>query len=82
VAFTLRSGTLNCSGGTVEYTQSVNVSQATPTVATTNTTTFKALATQNYSWEAVFTPDAATLAKGVSGDTHCENSELIVRNNP
>jgi hypothetical protein len=78
VAFTLHQG-LGCTGTIVYGPQSVNVSQASPTVATTNTT-IKALATQNYSWEVVFTPDAATAAKGVTPASGCEESELIVRN--
>jgi hypothetical protein len=77
VTLTLYEG-LTCSG-TSKYTQTIGVDQGTPTVTTTNSS-FSATATQNYSWNVVFTPDAPTLAKGVTGATHCETSQLTVTN--
>ena len=88
----LIEGTLGttCAGstGTVRYTEPVpNGGAFTATVAgasydTTNGTvagtTFRATATGNYYWRAVFTP-TSTFA---SGFTLCETTSLTINNNP
>jgi hypothetical protein len=82
VTFTLYDN-LTCDG-TVLLTQtpgtSPNVSNADSSVSTSNTAAYTATGT--FSWKAVFTPDAASLANGVTGSEHCENSNLTINNNP
>jgi hypothetical protein len=78
VAFTLYDN-LTCDGS-VLYTESVNVSDSNTTVSTGNTAAYTA--TGDFSWKAVFTPDATSLANGVTASEHCENSSLTVDNNP
>jgi hypothetical protein len=76
VAFTLYDN-LTCDG-TVLYTETKAVSDATPTVSTGNTGAYTA--TADFSWGAVFTPDADSAANGVLPSSHCETSSLTVTN--
>jgi hypothetical protein len=81
VTFTLYDN-LTCDGNvlyTETKTPSPNVSNASPTISTNNTTAYTA--TADFSWKAVFTPDAASVANGVVASEHCENSSLAIDNN-
>jgi hypothetical protein len=82
VTFTLYDN-LTCDG-TVLYTEtktpSPNVSDSSPTTSTSNTTAYTA--TGDFSWKAVFTPDADSADNGVTSSEHCETSSLAIDNNP
>jgi hypothetical protein len=81
VTFTLYDN-LTCDGNvlyTETKTPSPNVSNASPTISTNNTTAYTA--TADFSWKAVFTPDAESAANGVVASEHCENSSLAIDNN-
>jgi hypothetical protein len=77
VTFTLYDN-LTCDGS-VLYTETIAVSDAIPTVSTSNTDAYTA--TADFSWKAEFTPDADSEADGVTGSQHCEDSSLTINNN-
>jgi hypothetical protein len=79
VIFTLHQGSLDCTGTTTPYTQTVAVNQGSTTATTTNGT-FNATATQSYSWDVVFDPSPASEALGVTGKQHCESTGLTITN--
>jgi hypothetical protein len=77
VTFTLYDN-LTCDGS-VLYTETIAVSDAIPTVSTSNTDAYTV--TADFSWKAEFTPDADSEADGVTGSQHCEDSSLTINNN-